>query len=169
MKTISRLADLERYGIISLTGEADNLCFRMLCDLTDRGRRLIAETYSLKTEGFNDAWNPGTDSDPHVASMMLPYDAWKDIGVLALLVTCSTVLVTDGGGLFGIEKDESYEPAPYNWDKSEYTGRARYKHGGEWHDWPTSCYGEIVRTFKTAGNQPHEGHRNVHAMSGRTI
>lgn len=47
MKVIARLADLERYGIVPLSAEADNLSYRILCDLTYQGYCLLCECYGL--------------------------------------------------------------------------------------------------------------------------
>lgn len=42
MKTVRRWDDLAEFGIVPLTGEACGLMYRILCDLTDRGKRIVA-------------------------------------------------------------------------------------------------------------------------------
>jgi len=87
MHTIKRLRDLEKYGIISLTGESCRLGLRILCDLTAAGCKIVEECFGLTSStSFASRWNHGTnDNDPHVASIMLPYDSWEHLGVFALL------------------------------------------------------------------------------------
>jgi hypothetical protein len=47
MIVVESLRDLEQFGIIALTGEADALNYRILCDLTEQGRSLVAEAFRL--------------------------------------------------------------------------------------------------------------------------
>ena len=156
MKTVASLADLQDFGVVPLTGEADNLAFRCLCDLTRQGASVVAETYGLKYDGFQPAWNTGAEQDPHVGSCMLPYDAWQAIGLVALFQRgATTVLQTEKGVLFGLFGDERYERP------------ARLYRDGVWMDWPNRAYGRIVQVY-TQSAHPHQGTRNVHSMSGRT-
>ncbi len=162
MKTISSLRDLEGYGIRPLTGEADALSYRALCDLTEEGRALVAETYGVLPSGFPENWNSGA-----VASCMLPYDAWRHIAPIALTGCCHTVFEVEGGSVFGLEDGEEFEGAPYDFDTEQYTGPPRIKRDGVWMDWP-SCYGTVGRSY-SCGSNPHVDSRNTHAMSGRTV
>lgn len=85
MKTISSLNQLQPYGIELLTGEACALGMRILCDLTRRGRKIVAEAYGLNPTSFADSWNSGSKEDPHVASIMLDHEAYLFLGVFALM------------------------------------------------------------------------------------
>jgi hypothetical protein len=159
MKTISSLRDLEDYGFNPLTGEACNLSMRMLVDLTEQGCKLFCECYGLPRvdKQFNENWNPGS-----VASVMLPYDAWKSLGVFALLSGAHhTVLCVEHGALVGLKEGESYRGGDGD-DLGTYTAE-----GGTEMPWP-SCYGKVVRIYGP-GSHPHVGTRNVHAMSGRVV
>ena len=58
IKCISSWQDLEPYGIIPLTGEADSLSFRLLCDLTPIGESIVGRMLGGNVEfrqGSN--WN----------------------------------------------------------------------------------------------------------------
>ena len=77
MKTVNCLRSLERYGVVCLTGEADNLSYRILCDLTRKGADILAECYGLNPDGFLPSWNPGSDADPHVGSIEEPSESQK--------------------------------------------------------------------------------------------
>ena len=161
MKKIARLQDLAEFGINPLTGEADAIAYRALCDLTEEGRALVAETYGLLPAGFPDNWNSGA-----VASCMLPYDAWRHIAPIALTKCCHVVFETQDS-VVGIEDGEEFERAPYDCDTGQYIGPARIKRDGVWMDWP-SCYGTVGRNY-CYGSGPHVGSRNTHATSGRTM
>lgn len=47
MKTIHSWDDLSKYGIVPLTGEACGLMYRILCDVTARGKRLVEKALSV--------------------------------------------------------------------------------------------------------------------------
>ena len=68
MKTISDLRDLRPFGIDILTGEADALSYRLLCDLNKRGVDIICEALGLTEQAFHDNYN---SSNGACASMML--------------------------------------------------------------------------------------------------
>ena len=166
MKSISKLADLRQFGIITLTGEADHLGFRILCDLTPQGKRIVEECYGMGFHAEN--WN---HSEGQTASAMIPWWAWKELAIVALFLEGHTVLMTDDA-VFGLESGDEYRRAEYDWndEKMEATMRkpAEYRLAGEdefWM-WPESCYGTVHRIFEN-GSSPHVGTRNVHQFSGR--
>ncbi len=164
MIRITCLQDLREFGIRPLTGEADNLMYRMLCDLTEQGRKIVAETYGIYPAGFPENMN----LDGAVASCMLPHDAWQHVAPIALLQRCYLVIATDRQ-VIGLETGDEYKPAPYDWEASEYTGPVRVKLAryDEWIDWPEG-WGKIGRTF-SFGSHPRVGSRNVHQMTGRAM
>jgi len=159
MKRINSLRDLESFGIRSLTGEADRLGYRMLCDLTLEGVSIVAETYGLKADAFQPNWNSGA-----IASCLLSYGAWRDIAPIAL-AGYHTVFRTKNT-FFGLEGNESIEQA--QWEYNEQTGEVKQTApamltvDGETTVWP-SWYGKIERYYQTGET------RNTHAMTGRTV
>lgn len=171
MKTINCLRDLDPFGIHPLTGEADNLSFRELCDVTEQGQRIVAETYGLRAQPCRGNWNHG--DPPHVGSVMLPHGAWRDLGIVALLTEghCHTVLLSFTG-LWGLQAEEEYRRAEWDWaDTSQEPvlhKAAQIYRDGEWMDWPEDAYGKVGRVF-SFGDHPRQGTRNLHAMSGRTV
>lgn len=93
MRTISNLRDLQPFGIIPLTGEACGLGLRVLCDVTERGRKILASCWGIPDLQLPEPWNRSTDGCAHVGSVMLDPDAYMSIGIFALLNSeCSTVL-----------------------------------------------------------------------------
>ena len=143
MKTISNWDDLRPHGIIALTGEACGLGYRLLCDLTERGQRLIEKALGC---GLNPAgnWNCGSETDPHVGSVMLARELLPVLGVFALLDSgCIEVLLTSDGTVYGIERDD---------------------HGGDLESFVNFHSHHLRRRLAYRGTA---GDRNVHQMSGR--
>jgi len=94
MKTIGDFDALREYGIVALTGEACSLMYRILCDLTQRGKEILER--ALSVEIVSEPWNRGSQDDPHVASIMLTSDMVVPLGVFALVESgCREVWVTE--------------------------------------------------------------------------
>lgn len=165
MKHVSSLRDLEEFGIIPLTGEADALSFRCLCDLTPRGRKIFCECFGVQPGGLAEAWN-----SKGVASVMLPYEAVRPLGVIALVDDgCHKIIATEKA-IYGIEHDEDFDQGEAHCDDATNSvvidRQPRIMRHEDWMPWPTECYGKVQRLF-TLGKGPRVGTRNVHAMSGR--
>ena len=144
MKTTACWNDLEKFGVVLLTGEACGLGYRLLCDLTESGRRIVQKCLSLAHGFAGEAWNRGSEDDPHVGSIMLTTEMRVPLGVFALLESgCTEVWLYQNGSLLGVEKD----------DPPDLVERSR-KMAPE----------SLVRTFGYRGTA---GDRNVHMMSGR--
>ena len=146
MKTISSWNDLRPYGIDVLTGEACGLMYRLLCDVTASGGKLIEKALSVNRIEFADPWNRGDPDDPHVGSILVPPELRQPLGVFALLESgCRQVWLYQNGGLLGIEPDDSPEQIELS---------------------KQMCPEALVRTFAYQGTA---GDRNVHVMTGRVM
>jgi len=144
MKTIHSWDDLSRHGIVPLTGEACGLMYRILCDVTARGKKTLEKALAVAELGLHENWNRGTDTDPHVGSVMLAREVLPFIGVFALLEDgCFEVWLTKGNEVVGIERS----------DDAEDVERFKRFHRDD-----------LVRRFAYAGTA---GDRNQHMMSGR--
>lgn len=170
MKSASQLKDLEQFGIKILTGEADALGFRILCDLDHRGLQVFKECFGMpyikSTEpyGMAENWNSGS-----IASVMLTGHDVVPLAVIGFYLQGKTVLITKGKnnyesaiGLDAMEdvvldvSGEFYNFVDYAHDK------------GAPQRWP-DAYGRIIRIIrqrKSDGDRV-QGTRNVHQMSGR--
>lgn len=183
MKTICCLNDLREFGIEPLTGEADSLGFRVLCDLTTRGAKIVSETFGLTGKSaFPENWNCGSKDVPHIGSVMLAHDAYTSIGVIALVdAGCHTIIATENSRLIGLENEEKYTHAEGDWSERGDDGYPTAK--SEWvitkparlaicdhegYEWSDSLYGKVRRVYQF-GSGPRVGTRNVHAMSGRAV
>src|SRR2546425_5225872 len=81
MKTIDKWDDLTKFGIEPLTGESCGLGYRLLCDVTARGKRVLEQCLGLRDLGAQPPWNRGSDADPHVGSVLLAYPLLVPVGV----------------------------------------------------------------------------------------
>jgi hypothetical protein len=145
MKTINSWNDLQAYGIELLTGEACGLGYRLLCDVTERGRKTIEKCLGLTNLVLPENWNRGSTEDPHVGSIMLTREMLEPLAVFALLEAgCKEVYVVKNS-VVGIEASDpptAIEDVK-RWSGVEYARRYAYR--------------------GTAGD------RNVHVMSGRVV
>jgi hypothetical protein len=146
MKSISCWDDLSAHGIIPLTGEACGLSYRLLCDVTARGKKTLEKALSVAQLRLHENWNHGTDDDPHVGSVMLAPDLLPFVGVFALLEAgCREVWLTKGHTVIGVEADDSAEEVEL----------FQQFHAND-----------LVRRFGYAGTA---GDRNQHMMTGRVV
>jgi hypothetical protein len=144
MKTVRCWDDLTPFGIVPLTAEACGLRYRILCDVTARGKKVLEKAFGAPELRLPESWNRGGADDPHVGCIMLAPELLTFLGVFALLENgCSEVLQVKGCGLHGFDSD----------DVPELTARFGRLHGDQ-----------LVRRFAYAGTA---GDRNVHVMSGR--
>lgn len=142
MKSVNKWNDLIPYGIDMLTGEACGLSYRLLCDVTDKGRNLIKKLFGMPDLSLAAPWNGGSEKEPHTGSIMLTQSMLVPLGVFALLEAgCTEVWLCEGEALIGIEPGDRPDEVKV-W--REYT--------------------KVVRTFSYRGTA---GDRNVHVMSGR--
>lgn len=63
MQRIDRMQELEPFGIAPLTGESDARMYRILCDVTARGKGVIERTMGVEVK-LSDNWNSGKLDDP---------------------------------------------------------------------------------------------------------
>lgn len=107
MKTVTCWGALEPFGIVPLTGEACALGYRILCDLTEKGKRTVERCLSVEIR--SESWNSGSKDDPHIASIMLTQEMLVPLAVFALLESgCREVWVTQYAA-FGVDQEDSDE------------------------------------------------------------
>lgn len=71
MKFIQNMKQLEPFGIIPLTGESDQHVYRILCDVTAKGKAFLERTLDVNLQ-LADAWNYGNKDDPHLPQEFVP-------------------------------------------------------------------------------------------------
>ena len=85
MKTIRTWDDLPEYGIVPLPDPACALSYRILCDLTAKGKQTLEQALSVKELVLHSPQQPGSPDDPHVASIMLAPGMLTFLALFALL------------------------------------------------------------------------------------
>jgi len=144
MKSIHSWDDLSEYGIVPLTGEACGLMYRILCDVTARGKRILEKALGVAELKLHESWNRGSADHPHLGSIMLAREALTFVGIFALLEDgCPEVWLTKGNGLIAVERA----------DPPEDVERFKRFHAAD-----------LVRRFAYSGTAAD---RNQHVMSGR--
>lgn len=119
---------------------------------------------------FAENWNGGSETDPHVASIMLGRGMAQDIAVIGMfeVYKVDSVLLFSYGRVCGIklEAGEEFEVI------QEFTNR----YSGEWH-WDDAKGDMVVTKHPVDGywrsvtpiNHPRHGLRCTHAMTGRSL
>ncbi len=143
MKTVSCWNDLQAFGIMPLTGEACGLMYRILFDVTAKGRNIVAKCFGIPNVNLPEPWNRGAAEDPHVGCIMLSQEALTPLAVFALLENGCKEVYLMGQVVVGIEPGDPEDAAE--------TMRRVYKV-------------DYARRFSFGGTS---GDRNVHVMSGR--
>lgn len=145
MKTITCWDHLCPYGIVPLTGEACGLSYRILCDVTAAGKKILEKALGVAELRLHENWNQGSTEAPHLGSIMLAPEVLPFVGVFALLEHgCREVWITKGEGVIGME------PPDYPEQMEKFLRFYSDK---------------LSRRFAYAGTA---GDRNVHVMTGRT-
>ena len=108
MKLINDWDNLRAYGIFTLTTEPDGLRYRIVCDVTEKGKRLIERALGVIEARLDKNWDYGTNEEPHVGCIMLTPEILATIGIYALLEDgCHEVWTTRSHGLIGIQHGDS--------------------------------------------------------------
>jgi hypothetical protein len=157
MKQISNWEHLKEHGIICLTGEACVFGLRVLCDVTEQGKKLLETLFSAKL-ALNLEWNASSEG---AGSIMLPYDTFTSIATWALLRDPEVVEVwiSEHSGCLGITEQDKKE-----WDAQE---------AGAASEQVVEVYRKIYHVRRTvfkpknlSAEEAREG-RNIHQMTGR--
>jgi hypothetical protein len=94
---------LSQLGINALTGEADRLSMRLLCDLNDEGRELVLDYLGLPADThMADNWNQQVDGLPAVASVMLHRESYRQIAEFGLFRRGALANIYVGSQIMGI-------------------------------------------------------------------
>lgn len=146
--------DLEQFGFRCLTGEACGLGIRLLYDVSEDGKRILARTLGLDETALTlpPAWNGG---DFDAGSVMLTNDMAETVALFGLLFQKKCIEVwrryEDGElqhDLYGLQDSHEIALAQEN--------RIGFPDGTSFYRYKGSRY-------------PGSGDRNTHMISGRTV
>jgi len=148
MKPVHTWSDLQQFGINCLTGESCAYGMRLLCDLNEDGRKLVADYHGTNIHSFRSNWNSTVDGKPAVASVMLHRDSLQQIAIFAMFRAGALAAAVWNGETVPVESDERL---------AEYENYIN-NGGSTW---------SLRRNPALTSTAPREGSRNVHAASGR--
>ena len=142
--------DLRAFGINMLTGEADRLNLRLLCDLTEQGAELLIDYFGLPSDvTLAEPANSAFEGEKTVGSIMVARGSLHQIATFAAFRANALAIVEMPGSftiIFDAERLAQYEGLAER-DRSV----------------------SILRNYGRNANAPHFGTRNIHAMTGRAI
>jgi len=142
---IRGLRDLEAFGISPLTGEACALSQRILCDVSEEGRLLLAEYFGFPGLKLADNMNSQVAEQPAIGSVMLTRSSYSDLASFAFF--------RDGAHAIVRGQDNSIQGI-YDKDLVQ-----RY----------AEINADITRNPIQCSQGPRVGTRNVHQMTGRAL
>jgi hypothetical protein len=145
MKAVHSWNDLGPYGIVLLTGEACGLGYRLLCDVTARGKRVLEKCLGTPDLNLPGPWNRASEAGPHVGCVMLTREMLQPLAVFALLESGCKEVYLVGESVVGMEGGD---PPTVIEDVKRH---AKVEH---------------ARRLAYSGTA---GDRNIHAMSGRVV
>lgn len=174
MKSCSSFSDLKQFGIHFLTGEADALGYRILCDLDEKGKKVFCECFGIPQHNkLAEGWNDG------IASVMLTEHNIVPLAIMGFYLQGHTVIITHSEVVspIGNEHGKDYvyaleygESVKLVQDLKGYTYQYIRETPGGPHEtlWPRS-YGMIHRIIQQQKSDGRvvQGTRNVHQMTGR--
>lgn len=160
MISIKGFRGLEKYGIDYLTGESCAYGYRGLCDLTERGLKLVAECLGMDAERLRDGlaanWNSRSSAGEHVRSIMLAPQMAVPLAVFACIQSgCSKMYIMYDDTVVGIEASDKPEDVErwLSFNQGKYCEACnRYGAGGG-----------VALQYSNPGFSRHQ-----HQMSGRT-
>lgn len=144
MKTIASWQDLEPFGVVFLTAESCGLSYRYLCDLTARGRKTLIRMLGIPEISLPAPWNAGSESNPHIASVLFAPCMLEPLGAFALLESgAKEAWIMKNGTVIGVFPGDTAD---------EIALIEKF------------CSGQLCRKLRVAGTASD---RNLHMASGR--
>lgn len=100
---LQRHGFLRSHGIDPLTGEACGLGMRVLCDVTEEGKKILERFFGLPEIRMMEAWNPEPGK---VGSIMIPRDMFTDLLVMIMVEDGKNIVAHTEDGLYaGTQKE----------------------------------------------------------------
>ena len=96
---------LSEFGIVPAHRRvARGLGYRMLCDVTAKGKVILEKCLGIPDLHLPANWNQGSEKEPHVGSILLAPELLVPIAVFALLENgCKEVWKVENQGVHGIQ------------------------------------------------------------------
>lgn len=151
MKHLYGTTGLVEYGIAGLTGEACGYSIRTLCDVSDKGRKLLSDFFGMPDISLARNWNTRVGADEATGSIMLPRAIFPDLMLYILwhVEKCDVVIRGGDGSLIGLNKGDRYY--------QQYVDMSR-ESGGAF-----TVLRNPVNPLASVGG------RNIHSFTGRSV
>ncbi|KWU17955.1 hypothetical protein [Burkholderia cenocepacia] len=96
--------DLKHFGVRYLTGERCVYSQRLLCDLNEDGRKLLASYLDVAETAFRPARNPGQsiNDKPAVASTMIPRVCFTELATFASYEAGALAVIVGNGSVLAV-------------------------------------------------------------------
>lgn len=65
-----------------LTGEACGLSYRILCDVTAKGKKILEKALDVAQLGLRENWNHGSPDEPHIGAYVADSVMWPRVDLL---------------------------------------------------------------------------------------
>jgi hypothetical protein len=146
---VSRFFDMAQFGVTGLTGESCAYSMRMLCDVSEEGKELLADFFGMPQLALERNWNGHVGDAPAIGSIMLQHDIVRALAQFAFFRKGALAVVStdhEVNGVFTEEKLKAYQDLIEKYPNCGYSLR---------------------RNHTLSSSAPMQGSRNVHAMSGR--
>jgi hypothetical protein len=168
--TINNWRDLEQFGIRSLTAESCNYSMRMLCDLTEQGKQIVADYFGLVLQdplGHTlHSLIKAKSNNPQmkVKDLELPevqFTSFPENRNSRAIASCyiSHAMLNDIGVFCLLSQEEIYAAAIHEHQIRGYTEE-------EYFEIRAKDYCSRVRFYTKYKKHPHSGSRNIHAFTG---
>ena len=143
---------MEKYGLNCLTGEACAFGLRLLFDVSDEGKRLLADFFGVHEVTFAGNWNPTVNGKPATGSILLPRELWLPLCLFIMfqIEQCDIVLINKKGtnSVFGYNESDGDVDLNDGYLNEEY---------------------DIRRNYASKDPSISRGGRNVHQFTKRTM
>lgn len=147
-QTFYSFKDLQQIGIEPLTGEACAYSQRVLCDVSERGLKLLSEFLGVPDLKLQPNMNSRVGEETAIGSFMLSRGVWRDlVAFYAFEVGAPAYMTQPDGSLFVLFDENLVE---------------RYAT-------LESRHMKMVRNPVRHSTQPRVGSRNVHMATGRVM
>lgn len=162
MKKCAMFGELRQFGINFLTGEADALGYRVLCDLNGQGKKVFCECFGIPDGArLAEGWNDG------VASVMLTEHDIVPLAIMGFyLQGYHKVILTESekgdDRVYALEDGEDIV-------LDDKGGRYLCVQNDHTAEWPVRLYGKVTRIIRQQKSDGKivQGTRNVHQFTGR--
>ena len=158
-------SDLKQYGLKALTGEACSFGMRMLCDVNDKGRRLLESFFGMTGLSLASNYNSTVEEYGDVnGSLVLGHKTlWELMIYVGFYIERCTMLaiMEKRGSIAGIYSNDPDDVAKFRDNAPEYyMGTDVQVLSNDWQE---------VWAPRNPNNMPSSDGRNIHQSTGRAL